>query len=132
MTEPRVRRITAPGLPDGGFSHGTVAPAGATLFTAGISPLDPSGAIEAPGDAAAQTRRCLANLDEVLAAAGAAPDGLVKLTVYVVADAPEIIGRVWRIVDDRYAVTPAAIVLGVTALPYPGQTVELEAIALTR
>ncbi|WP_440713149.1 RidA family protein [Gordonia sp. FQ] len=129
MSGPGVRRIHAAGLHDGGFSHAAVAPAGDTLFTAGISPLDSSGALDSPGDPVAQTRRCLADLATVLAAAGASPDGLVKLTVYVVTDDHDVLGQVWRIVDEWFAVTPPAIVLGVAALPYRGQRVEVEAIA---
>ncbi len=129
MNPARPRRLTAPGLHDGGFVHGAVAPAGATLFTAGISPLDGSGVIEVPGDPEAQTRRCLANLEQVLAEAGTSPAGLLKLTVYVAADESALLARVWRIVDDWFADTPPAIVLGVAALPYPGQLVEVEAVA---
>lgn len=129
MTGDGVRPILAPALHDGGFVHGAVVPGGATLFTAGISPLDSAGGIVGPGEATVQTRRCLDCLAEVLVEAGAAPAQVVKLTVYVATADPALLGRVWQTVDAWFEDTPPAIVLGVTALPYPEQLVEVEAIA---
>lgn len=132
MSGAPVQRLQAAGLHDGGFAHVSVVAPGSTIFTAGISPLGDDGELVLPGDALAQTRRCLESLAEVLAEAGAGPETLARLTVYVVTDSSDVLGQVWRIVDDWFAVTPAAIVLGVQVLPYPGQVVEVEAVAAAR
>ena len=132
MSAPAVRVYQSPELHDGGFAHGAVAAAGATLFTAGISPLDAGGALVAPHDAAAQTRCALGNLDEVLTAGGAAADTVAKLTVYVASTRREDLGAVWQIVDQWWPTTPPTIVIGVTVLPYEGQLVEVEAVAAVR
>ncbi|MFT3661074.1 MAG: RidA family protein [Gordonia sp. (in: high G+C Gram-positive bacteria)] len=129
MSGGAVRRFRAPGLHDGGFVHGAVVPSGATVFTAGISPLDDDGAIVGVGDATEQTHRCLECLAAVLDEAGASPAGIAKLTVYVATADPAVLGQVWQAVDAGFPETPPAIVLGVTALPYPGQLVELDAVA---
>lgn len=131
-SEDRVRRLRAAGLHDGGFAHVSVMAPGLTIFTAGISPLDAKGELVGPGDALAQTRRCLEGLAEVLTEAGAGPETVAKLTVYVATDSSDVLGQVWRIVDDWFALTPASIVLGVAVLPYPGQVVEVEAVAAAR
>lgn len=132
MSGAPVQRLQASGLHDGGFAHVSVVAPGSTVFTAGISPLDDHGELVLPGDALAQTRRCLEALAEVLAEAGAGPETVARLTVYVVTHSNDVLGQVWRIVDDWFAVTPAAIVLGVQVLPYPGQVVEVEAVAAAR
>lgn len=132
MSGPGVRPFRAASLHDGGFVHGAVVDAGATLFTAGISPLDDAGELVAPDDAEAQTRCALAQLDAVLAAGGAAAETVASLTVYVASDRRELLGRVWQIVDRWWPATPPAIVVGVTVLPYPGQLVEVQAVAAVR
>lgn len=130
MTGPGARGFQAPGLHDGGFVHGAICAAGSVVFTAGVSPLNDDGVIGAPDDLAAQTLRCLDALGEVLAAGGARPAGIAKLTVYVATTDSGMLGEVWRIVDDHFAATPPAVVVGVTCLPYPGQLVELAAVAV--
>ncbi|MBP1633536.1 MAG: yabJ 3 [Acidobacteria bacterium] len=57
--------------------------AGDFLFVSGQIPIDPATGAVVPGDAAAQTRRVLENMGEILKAAGAAFAGVVKTTVYL-------------------------------------------------
>lgn len=57
--------------------------AGDFLFVSGQIPLDPSTGSVVAGDAAAQTRRVLENMGEILKAAGATFAGVVKTTVYL-------------------------------------------------
>lgn len=64
----------------GPYSQGLVA--GGFLFTSGQIPLRPDGTL-AEGDAAAQARQVLGNLDAVLRAAGCARSDVVKATVYL-------------------------------------------------
>jgi enamine deaminase RidA (YjgF/YER057c/UK114 family) len=63
--------------------------------TAGAVPLDAEGNLVGPGDFQAQTRQTLANIRAALAAAGARPEQVVKTTVYVVAEQPTDLARVW-------------------------------------
>lgn len=115
-----------PGVP---YDYAAVAPAGATLFTAGACPLDPDGRIVAPGDHVAQARVALANLLAVLAAHDAGPDQLVRTTVYVVGDRSNLVS-VWDVVAAGLApARPPSTLLGVTVLGYPDQLVELDGIA---
>lgn len=125
----RVQRHRSARLFDGGFPYSASVAEGTTIFTAGISPLGPDGAIAAV-DAAAQTRLCLAHLRTVLGERGADFGDVAKLTVYVATADRDELGAVWAVVDEAFAGdVPAAMMLGVTVLAYPGQLVELEAIA---
>lgn len=115
-------------LYDGGFPYAATVSPGPLVFTAGISPLDGDGAI-VDGDLITQTRCALDTLMTVLARRGAGSGDVVKLTVYVVADRREQLAQVWEIVTQAFATPPPAMMMGVTLLPYPGQLVEVDAIA---
>jgi enamine deaminase RidA (YjgF/YER057c/UK114 family) len=122
-------RIVARGLhPPPGYSHSAVA-AGRLVFAAGAVPLDPGGKVVEPGDRAGQARRVLDNLRIQLEAAGATPADVVKTTVYVVATTMEELDAVWDVIVDSDFVDAPSTLLGVTVLGYPGQLVEVEAIA---
>jgi len=127
--------VSAPGLYTGvPYSYAAVAPAGRLVFTAGACPLDEAGAIVAPGDVEVQARRALENLVVVLAAAGAAvPSSIVKTTVFVAsADGSDLVCA-WRVVEaGLQPARPPSTLLGVAALGYPGQLVEIEAVAIAR
>jgi enamine deaminase RidA (YjgF/YER057c/UK114 family) len=98
------------------------------VFTAGACPLDEEGDVVAPGDVALQAQRTVENLIAALAEAGVSPESLLKTTVYVVAETHEDLVDAWAIVSDYLGSTPSTL-LGVSALGYPGQVVEIEAIA---
>lgn len=57
---------------------------GDLLFTSGQIPLDPDSGKLVEGDITAQTRRVMANLGAVLAAAGAEFADVVKTTIFLV------------------------------------------------
>src|SRR5690349_19486838 len=65
------------------YSQVVVAPAGTLVFVAGQEPEDPDGYLVGPGDLATQARQVFANLGRALAAAGARPDQVAKITIYV-------------------------------------------------
>lgn len=65
------------------YAMGMVA-SGRTLYVAGQVARDASGALVGPNDAEAQARQVYANLGAVLAAAGAGPEHVVKVTTYLV------------------------------------------------
>ncbi|QGP94046.1 2-iminobutanoate/2-iminopropanoate deaminase [Neomoorella glycerini] len=57
--------------------------AGNFIFTSGQIPIDPANGQIVGGGAAEQTARVMANLQAVLAAAGAGLDDVVKTTLYI-------------------------------------------------
>ena len=101
--------------------------AGRFLFTAGQLGLDPTTGNLADG-VEAQTRQALANLQAVLAAAGASPTDVVKTTIFLAdmndfAAVNAIYGEVFN------HEPPARSTVQVAALPKAGR-VEIEVIAL--
>jgi enamine deaminase RidA (YjgF/YER057c/UK114 family) len=110
------------------YAHVAVAPAGRLAFTAGAVPLDADGDLVGPGDHAAQARQTLANLEAQLAITAATPDDVLKTTVYVVGDRAAL-GEVWEVVRASAFAGAASTLLGVSALGYEGQLVEIEAVA---
>jgi len=101
---------------------------GALLFVSGQIPLDPvSGAVVCGDDVEAQAEVALANLREVLAAAGLTFAHLVKTTVFLrdMADFSR-----FNLVYERAlrGAAPARSVVEVSALPR-GVLVEVEAVA---
>ncbi len=112
------------------YHYAAVAPPGRLLFTAGACPLDAAGNVVGPGDLEKQARQTLANLLAVLAAGGCGADDLVKTTVYVASAERADLVRVWNVVAETLApARPPSTLLGVGQLGYPGQLVEVEAIA---
>jgi 2-iminobutanoate/2-iminopropanoate deaminase len=98
------------------------------LFTAGQIPLDPVAGKLVEGGIIEQTNRVMQNLEEVLRAAGATWNDVVKTTVYLhdLSHFPtvnEVYGK-W-LGDAR----PARSTVQVTALPR-GALVEIDAIAV--
>jgi enamine deaminase RidA (YjgF/YER057c/UK114 family) len=113
------------------YAYASVAPPGALVFTAGACPIDENEAIVGAGDAVLQARQAMANLIEALAAAGAGLTDVLKTTVYVVSANPAELAAAWDVVRAAFGEhdTPGTL-LGVTALGYAGQLVEIEAVAV--
>jgi enamine deaminase RidA (YjgF/YER057c/UK114 family) len=114
-----------------GFSHAVVA-TGTTVFLAGQTGMDASGAI-VPGGVVAQFEQALSNLLEALAAAGGSPTDLASLTIYIVdmddyrTHAREI-GAVWKqLVGTDY---PAMAGIGVSRLWDADAVVEVQGFAV--
>ncbi|HEY7325859.1 MAG TPA: RidA family protein [Streptosporangiaceae bacterium] len=117
-----------PGAP---YAYASVAPAGGLVFTAGACPIDEAGVVTDGGDYAAQARRVVANLEAALAAAGASLAEVLKTTVYVASADQRDLVAVWEVVHAALAPhDPPSTLLGVCVLGYPGQLVEIEAVAL--
>ena len=111
------------------YAHVAVA-SGTTVYTAGAVPLDAEGILVGAGDIAAQTQQVIDNLLGALDLAGAHPSDIVKTTVYVVASEPAPLSTAWEIVRASPLAGATSTLLGVTALGYTGQLVEIEAIAV--
>jgi 2-iminobutanoate/2-iminopropanoate deaminase len=121
------------------FSAGAPAPigpysqairAGEFLFCSGQVAIDPSTGTLISGDVTAQTRRVLANLAAVLAAAGATLDDVVKTTVFLVdmADFAAVNAAYGEALGEA---KPARSTVAVAAMPL-GARVEIDAIARLR
>lgn len=100
------------------------------VFTAGACPLDGAGATVAVGDIAGQAEQVMLNLRAALHAAGANLPDVVKTTVYVASNARADLVTAWDVVSRHFGDhdVPSTL-LGVAALGYPNQLVEVEAIA---
>ena len=75
-----------------------------------------------------QAVRAVENLLAALAREGCAPSDLLKTTIYVVGKDRSDLERAWRTVSTRLGRAPSTL-LGVSFLGYPGQLVEIEAVA---
>lgn len=129
MTHERVQPVGWPR--PRGYANG-VAASGRQVFVAGMIGWDPTGELAA-GGLVPQARKALENVVEVLAAAGARPEHLVRLTWYVTdrteyLAATEPLGEAYREVIGRYY--PAMTAVEVSALMEAGAVVEIEATAV--
>jgi enamine deaminase RidA (YjgF/YER057c/UK114 family) len=101
------------------------------IFTAGACPLDAQGEVIAPGDARAQMRQALGNLRTALEESGAGIGDVLKTTVYVASGDRADLVAAWTEVADFFGEHDApSTLLGVAVLGYPGQLVEIEAVAV--
>jgi enamine deaminase RidA (YjgF/YER057c/UK114 family) len=116
---------------DAPYAYAAVPDPGARLvFTAGACPLDAAGETVAPGDLAAQAEQVMKNLRIALRAAGTDLDDVVKTTIYVASGRREDLVTAWEIVKRHLGSHDApSTLLGVSALGYPDQLVEVEAVA---
>jgi enamine deaminase RidA (YjgF/YER057c/UK114 family) len=123
----RAARLYA-GVP---YAYASVGGPAALVFTAGACPLDPGGNVIGPGDVAAQAGQVVSNLAEALAAAGSGLSRVLKTTVYVASSQREDLVAAWEVISSAFGEhdVPSTL-LGVTVLGYPGQLVEIEAVAI--
>jgi enamine deaminase RidA (YjgF/YER057c/UK114 family) len=113
------------------YSHVIAATGSRLVFIAGQMSDDPQGNLVHPGDLAAQARQVFANLGRALAAAGARPDQVAKITIYAVGHRPEHLpiieaARITVFGDHK----PTDTLLGVQTLATPGYLIEVDAIAV--
>jgi enamine deaminase RidA (YjgF/YER057c/UK114 family) len=127
-----LQRINPPSLAKpSGFSHAVIA-RGTTIYLAGQTGMDASGAIVG-GGIVAQFEQALTNLITALNEAGGYADGLAALTIYIVdmddyrAHTREL-GEVWkRVVGTDY---PAMAGIGVARLWDAEAVVEIQGFAV--
>ncbi|MGK9234923.1 RidA family protein [Inquilinus limosus] len=113
------------------YSQVVVATGTKLIFIAGQEPEDIHGELVGRGDFAAQAHQVFANLGRALAAAGAHPSQVVRITIYVVD-----YQRDYHVpIFEKARVTlfgnhkPADVVLGVSSLS-PGYLIEVDAVAV--
>lgn len=113
------------------YAYAATAPADARLiFMAGSCPLNMDGSTFGRGDFAAQAGKCIENLKVALAAAGAALDDVIVTRVLVASSIQADLVAAWNVVRDAFGDhdVPSTL-LGVAALGYDHQLVEIEATA---
>ena len=121
------RELMVDGLAPPISHYADAVAAGDSLYISGIVPIDAEGNVVGD-DVVAQTRQIFANMRLVLAAAGAKPSDVVKVTVYLldVDDRPLINPVRQEFFGDT---RPASTLVEVSRLAVPGARVEIEAIA---
>ncbi|HSK60000.1 MAG TPA: RidA family protein [Actinomycetospora sp.] len=119
--------------PTSGYRHVTIVEPGRLVFFAGQMPVDDTGEhVVGAGDLEAQVDRTVENTRRALRAAGARPEDVVRSVVYVVSQDHEVLARAWHhflASDIGRALTSASTLVGVSALGFPDQLVELELTA---
>ncbi len=113
------------------YAYASLVAAGSRLvFTAGACPLDEHGVTVGAGDVRAQAVRAMNNLQVSLRDAGASLGDIVRTTVYVASSDQRDLVAAWDVVRDALAPhDPPSTLLGVAALGYPDQLVEVDAVA---
>ena len=127
-----IHLVRAPALTDEvPYAYAAVAAPGSLVFTAGACPLDGEGVIVSPGDVGAQAARVMENLVVALEASGCSLKDVAKSTVYVASSDRDDLVDAWHAVRAAFGDHDApSTLLGVAALGYPDQLVEVEAVAV--
>jgi len=113
------------------YAHVIVATGSRLVFVAGQVAEDRQGTLVGPGDLAVQARQAFDNVGRALAAGGARPEQVTKITIFVVQYRAEYLpaieeGRIALFGDHK----PADTLVGVETLAHPGCLIEVEAIAV--
>jgi enamine deaminase RidA (YjgF/YER057c/UK114 family) len=113
------------------YTHVIAATGSRLVFVAGQVADDAQGNLVGPDDRAAPARQGFATVGRGLAGAGARPDRVTKITIYVVHHRPEYLpdisqARIAAFGDHK----PADTLVGVETLAEPGYLIEVDAIAV--
>jgi enamine deaminase RidA (YjgF/YER057c/UK114 family) len=113
------------------YTQVVVATGSKLVFVSGQEPEDIHGKLVGRGDLAAQARQVFGNLGRALAAAGARPEQVSKITIYVVNYRRD--EHLPIIEEARIALfgdhKPADVVVGIATLS-PDYLIEVDAIAI--
>lgn len=113
------------------YTHVFAATGSRLVFVAGQVSEDEQGNLVGAGDLARQARQAFANVGRALAGAGARPEQVTKLTIFVVGLRPD---QLPAIEAGRVALfgahKPADTLIGVQTLAHPGCLIEVDAIAV--
>jgi enamine deaminase RidA (YjgF/YER057c/UK114 family) len=127
-----LERINPPDLPTPQtYTQVVVATGSRLIFVAGQVAEDAQGTLVGAGDVAVQASRAFGNVGRALAAAGARPEHVARITIFVVGEpGPHLsaieAGRVALFGDHK----PVDTLVGVASLAHPGCLIEVDAIAV--
>jgi enamine deaminase RidA (YjgF/YER057c/UK114 family) len=127
----RIERVNPAGLSKpAGYSQVVTSRGGRTVYVSGQGGIGADGKV--PQDLAEQTRLMFEKIRLALAAAGAAPRDVVRMTVYIVDLGRIDPGPVYQGIRDFFPADgkPTSTVVGVGALAVPGMKVEIEVVAV--
>src|SRR5260370_20436 len=113
------------------YTQVVVATGSRWVFVSGQEPEDMHGRLVGRGDLAAQARQVFGNLGRALAAAGAQPGQVCKITIYVVNHKREYL----PIIEEARAALfgdhkPTDVLAGIATLSNPDYLIEVDAIAI--
>jgi enamine deaminase RidA (YjgF/YER057c/UK114 family) len=112
------------------YSHVAIARGSRTVYVSGQVGFNEDGQLVGE-DHFTQAQRAFANLATALEAAGATPQDVAKITIYVVGHRPQLLEPLMAARADAFAEhRPASTYVGVEALARPGLLVEVEAVAV--
>jgi enamine deaminase RidA (YjgF/YER057c/UK114 family) len=113
------------------YSQVVIATGSKLVFVSGQEPEDINGKLVGPGDLAVQARQVFGNLGRALAAAGARPDQVCRITIHVVSyDRDKCLPVIEAARKNLFGEhKPADVVMGVAALS-PGYLIEVDAFAV--
>ena len=113
------------------YTHVIIARGTRMVFIAGQYPEDPSGKLVGQGDMVKQAAQAFANLGLALSAAGARPQDVTRLGIYVANYKREYLAMIdpgrRAVFGDHH---PTDLLIGVETLAYPEYLIEVEAIAV--
>ena len=121
--------VSTPSAPEaiGPYSQGVRA--GSLVFVSGQVPIDPATGALVDGDIAAQTHRVFRNIGEILKAAGASFDHVVRATVFL-ADMNDFAAMNAVYATYFTSPAPARATVEVSRLPKDAR-IEIDVIAVT-
>jgi 2-iminobutanoate/2-iminopropanoate deaminase len=121
--------IRVPGQAEPVSHYTDAVRAGELVFVSGIVPVDGDGNLVGGDDPVEQARQVFRNMADVLAAAGARPQDVVKVTVFLtdVDDRPLVNPVRQEFFGDA---RPASTLVEVSRLVVPGARIEVEAVAV--
>lgn len=113
------------------YTQVVVATGSKLVFISGQEPEDINGMLVGPDDLATQARQVFGNLGRALIAAGARPEDVTRITIYVVNyNRDECLAIIEKARKELFGShKPADVVLGVATLS-PGYLIEVDAIAV--
>lgn len=113
------------------YTQVVVATGTKLVFVSGQEPEDAQGNLVGRGDLATQARQVFANLGRALTAAGARPEQVTRITIYVVnhkrSYLPIIEAARLSLFGDH---KPADVLVGIATLSNPEYLIEVDAIAV--
>jgi enamine deaminase RidA (YjgF/YER057c/UK114 family) len=113
------------------YTHVIAATGSRLVFVAGQAADDVQGNLVGPGDLSAQAHQAFANVGRALAAGGATPEQVTRITIYVVDHRPEYLEQISAARIEVFGEhKPADTIVGVQTLAEPGRLIEIEAVAV--